>query len=94
MITKNMLYEFYGKDCAHCITMAPRVAVLQQEGFDIKQLEVWDDKENAMLFETLNCDRCPGVPFFLNTDTDAFLCGEASEDDLRAWAEGGPHHAS
>ena len=30
--------------------------------------------------------RCGGVPFFINTETDATICGEATIDELKAWA--------
>jgi len=31
---------------------------------------------------------CGGVPFFYNTDTDQFICGEEGEEALRKWANG------
>ena len=82
------LYEFYGKSCLHCIEMMPIVDKLIEEGGKIEKFEVWNDDENAKKMEKVNKDRCPGVPFFLNTDSDQWICGGTDEETLRKWAAG------
>lgn len=82
------LYEFYGKTCPHCVEMMPIVDKMIEEGIEIEKFEVWEDETNSAKMEEVNKDRCPGVPFFLNTDTDQWICGSSSEEQLRAWAAG------
>ena len=83
-----MLYDFYGETCPHCVEMMPIVDKLIEEGIEIEKLEVWKDEKNNEKFKELNKDRCPGVPFFLNTDTDQWICGATDEETLRNWAKG------
>ena len=33
---------------------------------------------------------CGGVPFFYNTQTKKFICGDANYGILKAWAKGEP----
>lgn len=83
------LLEFYGKECPHCIEMMPIVDKLIEEGIKIEKHEVWHDDANQEKFAKLAEGKCAGVPFFLNTDSDQFICGGTDEDTLRKWAEGG-----
>ncbi len=83
------LLEFYGKECPHCITMEPLVEKLaKDEKLVFQRFEVWHDEKNAAKFETYDKGRCGGVPFFINTDTDKFICGEDSYEALKALAQG------
>ncbi len=83
------LIEFYGRECPHCEAMEDKVARLEEnEDVTVDQREVWHDDDNAAEFEELDDGRCGGVPFFINTDTGDWLCGEASYDKLVAWATG------
>lgn len=82
------LYEFYGKTCPHCIQMMPIVDKLIAEGLPIEKHEVWNDEENAKKMEEVNKNRCPGVPFFVNTKSDQWICGSSDEATLRKWAAG------
>ncbi len=82
------LIEFYGKECPHCVRMAPLVEQLKKEGVKIEQFEVWHDEKNAAKMEEYDRGYCGGVPFFVNTTSKKFICGGADEKDLRAWAEG------
>lgn len=82
------LLEFYGKECPHCVDMMPLVDALIEEGMNIEKHEIWHDEKNQALFEKLAEGKCGGVPFFLNTDSDQFICGGTDEKTLRAWAEG------
>ncbi|MEK7529984.1 MAG: hypothetical protein AAB570_03615 [Patescibacteria group bacterium] len=83
------LYEFYGKTCPHCIEMMPIVDQLIAEGLPIQKFEVWNDEENTKKMEAVNKNRCPGVPFFVNTKSDQWICGSTDEVTLRKWAENG-----
>jgi thiol-disulfide isomerase/thioredoxin len=83
------LYEFYGTECPHCIDMKPFVERLKkEEGVEIESLEVWHNEANEAKFVEMDKDMCGGVPFFINTKTNAFVCGEATYEELKAWAKG------
>lgn len=82
------LLEFYGRECVHCLRVAPIVERLREEGFAIEQLEVWHDDANAAKLETYDRGYCGGVPFFINTDSGKWICGARDYAALRAWAEG------
>ncbi len=83
------LYEFYGDGCTHCKTMAPKVEKLEEEeGIEVEKLEVWNDEENQEKLKELDDGRCGGVPFFINTESDEWICGEADYETLKAWANG------
>ena len=82
-----MLYNFYGRECPHCIKMEPLLAHLEKEtGIVIERREVWHDLANAQLLSTFDKNLCGGVPFLYNTDTAKFICGEADYEELEAWA--------
>ena len=83
------LYEFYGETCPHCEKMMPKVERLEdEEGLEVKQLEVWNDQENAEKHQEFDDGKCGGVPFFYNTETEEWICGEADFEKLKAWATG------
>lgn len=83
------LYEFYGEECPHCENMEPKVEQLQEEeDAEIKQLEVWNDEENAEKMAEYDDGLCGGVPFFYNTESEEWICGETSIETLKAWANG------
>lgn len=84
-----MLLEFYGKECPHCNQMHPLVARLEKEaGVKVEKYEVWHDEENAQKMEEYDKGYCGGVPFFYNTDTGEYICGEVSYGELKKWAIG------
>lgn len=84
-----MLLEFYGEECSHCITMRPIVERLEKEiKFKFERFEVWHNAKNAKKMEQYDRGRCGGVSFFINTDTDKFICGETSYEELEKLAEG------
>lgn len=83
-----MRYFFYGEECPHCHTMMPLVDKLIEEGVEIKKMETWHNEENATLFEQKDKGKCGGVPFFYHDESGASLCGETSDDEVRAWATG------
>lgn len=83
-----MLIEFYGKECPHCVDMDRLLARLEkEEGIKVERKEIWCDEENNKKFESYDKGRCGGVPFFINTNTDEFLCGEVTYEELKAWAK-------
>jgi hypothetical protein len=86
---KDLLF-FYGDECEYCIEVMKYVDRLIDEGFIIKKIEVWNNKENDRLMMELDNGEniCGGVPFFLNQNTGKIICGEASYKELKNWAEG------
>jgi hypothetical protein len=66
--------------------MMPIVDKLIKEGINIQKLETWHNKENAKFFKGKDKGTCGGVPFFYNDKTEKSICGEASEEEVRAWA--------
>lgn len=82
------LLEFYGRECPHCIRMAPLIEKLKKEGFSVEQFEVWHDVENEKKFKEYDHGKCGGVPFFINTETGKWICGAAEFDELKQWATG------
>ena len=86
-----MLYEFYGDDCPHCDRMRKLTDKLMKEFPDvvIVRKEVWHNEENMDLIKELDKgDACGGVPFFINTDTAKWLCGEVTYEELKEWGGG------
>ena len=82
-----MLLEFYGTECGHCLTMSPLVARLEKEfGISVTKYETWHNEANEAKRMQFDRGRCGGVPFFMNTETDATICGVASYDELKLWA--------
>ena len=85
--TKNMLIEFYGRECPHCIAIKPSLEKLQkEEAVKIESYEVWHDEKNAGLMDTYDKNLCGGVPFLYNTETKGFVCGEDSYENIKKWA--------
>ncbi|MFB6291774.1 MAG: TlpA family protein disulfide reductase [Candidatus Nanohaloarchaea archaeon] len=84
------LYMFYGDTCPHCEKMMPKVEELEEnQDVEVEQLEVWNDEENAGKMQEYAEGRCRGVPFFFNTETEEYICGETDQETLNAWATGG-----
>lgn len=82
-----MLFEFYGTECPHCKRMEPKVSQLESEtGVKVDKFEVWHDEANARKMEEYDKGLCGGVPFFFNTDSGKYICGESSYEELKAWA--------
>jgi hypothetical protein len=64
------------------------VRLQKEEGIKVESLEVWHNKENEKRLLELDKDMCEGVPFFYNTKTKKWICGEADYKELKAWALG------
>jgi thiol-disulfide isomerase/thioredoxin len=83
------LLSFYGIECPHCERMLPFIKKLEEEkGVKVEQIEVWHNEENARILEGYDKDgACGGVPFFYNTETKAWLCGEVTYEEIVEWAK-------
>jgi len=87
------LLEFYGTECPHCERMHELVEKLEkEEGVKFDAFEVWHNKENETRLQELDKGFCGGVPFFYNTKTNQFICGEEEYDKFKEWALGGKGH--
>ncbi len=68
--------------------MEPIIKKLEEEtGVVVDRLEVWHDEKNSEILK--ECDKdgeCGGVPFFINKNSGKTICGEATLDELKAWA--------
>ena len=85
---KNMLQNFYGKECPHCVKMHELVDKLEkEEGVKVEKYETWHDEENAKKMAECDKGTCGGVPFFINTETGKTICGECSYEELKEWAK-------
>lgn len=83
------LYEFYGDECPHCENMESKVEKVENtEDVEVKQLEVWNNEDNAEKMQELDDGKCGGVPFFYNTESEEWICGETDTETLRNWATG------
>lgn len=84
-----MLLEFYGLECPHCDRMKVLIERLKkEENVSIESYEIWHNEENERKMLEYDKDLCGGVPFFYHTETKAFICGEVSYEELKAWAIG------
>lgn len=84
-----MLLEFYGTECEHCIRMNPLVERLEkEEKVKLEKYETWHNEANARKQEEYDKGYCGGVPFFFNTETGRYICGETSYEELMKWAKG------
>ncbi len=84
-----MLLEFFGWNCIHCHNMEPLVGRLEKEiGVKLDKHEVWRDENaaNVKMMDEYDKGQCGGVPFFVNTETKAVICGECSYEELKDWA--------
>jgi len=82
-----MLLEFYGETCPHCIAVRPLIERLEkEEGVKVEKYEVWNNKENAKKMQEYAGGKCMGVSFFVNTETEDVICGEAEYERLKKWA--------
>jgi hypothetical protein len=91
-ITSHII-EFYGRECPHCMRMAPVVAQAERElGQNFSKLEVWHNSGNRKVFEsyadiiTPVCGGGLGVPAFYNNMSKKALCGEMTKDALIEFA--------
>ncbi len=82
------LLEFFGAECGHCKKIEPFLERLEDElEVTVTRLEVWHNQANATLLKQYDQDFCGGVPFFYNTRSTKWLCGEFSYEALKEWAQ-------
>lgn len=84
---------FIGTECPHCESMRPLLAKLTFDtGLVIEERDTWKNKSDYRLMENyqevVGDKDCDGIPFFYNTKTDGYLCGEVNYKTLKKWAEG------
>jgi len=83
------LLNFHGRECPHCRAMDPLIDAFEKKtGQKVERLEVWHDQKNMEILNQYDKNLCGGVPFFYNTGTGAWICGEATAEELEAWAAG------
>ena len=84
------LLEFHGTECPHCRKMDPLVEQLEKElNVEVQKLETWHDTKNEERRKGFDKNGdCGGVPYFYNEESGKNICGEATYDELKAWAEG------
>lgn len=64
------------------------IKTLEKEDFFIEWKEVFEDKDNEAMLVSYDKNNCGGVPFFYNTETEKFTCGEVGYLEARALAIG------
>ncbi len=85
---KSHLLYFYGTECPHCERMLVFVKKIEAEKkVKIEIIEIWHNKKNELMMEGYDKEGCGGVPFFYNTKTKAWLCGEVSYKEIEKWVE-------
>jgi len=86
------LLLFYGKGDAYSEHMAPGVQALEEElGVEVRRFDLYSRTPEAQkLLAKLDKGACGGVPFFYNKDTEQYICGATTPDNLRRWALGKP----
>ena len=83
------LLMFTGTECDHCHEMNPIVEELEKElSVKVEKLEVWHDAENMQMLQKLDDGKCGGIPFFFNEKTEKWICGSATLEKLKEWAQG------
>lgn len=89
----NSKIFFYGTDCPHCDAMRPLIAKLAFEtGVVLDERDVWKNQGHFRAYENYQDSvkkhdpECDGLPFFYDTKTSEYLCGEVSYRKLKAWA--------
>lgn len=87
------LIMFYGTDCPNCNNMKILVDKLQTDfSLHVDMYDVWQSESHYRVMENyihLYCPDCPGIPFFINTDTNQVICGEVGYKKFSNWALGG-----
>ena len=83
------LLEFYGQECPHCDRIRKTLDDVEKEiGMEVTRVEIWHDSDNEKLMEKYDKGFCGGVPFLYNTESEGWICGEATKEQLVAWAKG------
>jgi hypothetical protein len=86
-VDENLLF-FYGESCPFTARARPEIQCLEIAlGKQITKKEVWNDKRNEELYQSVGGQKsCGGVPFFYNQTTGKSVCGARACDILLSWA--------
>ncbi len=87
------LIMFFGTDCPSCESMKMLTQKMFHEyGIVVDMHDVWKSESDYRVMENyiqMYCPDCPGIPVFMNTETNQIICGEVSYKVLCNWAFGG-----
>ena len=86
---ESTLYYFNSVGCAFCKQIDPIVEKLNKEGYDILSLDI-AEKDNQGLHREIENKydlRC-GTPFLVDGSNGNNICGKATEDMIKKWADG------
>ncbi len=83
-----MLLHFYGEECPHCIRIKPFVERLRKDGVKLETHEVWHHPDNLEKMKELDKGRCGAIPYFIDTETGKYTCGETTYEELIALSKG------
>tara|TARA_Y100000310_G_C20521400_1_gene733852 strand:- start:670 stop:978 length:309 start_codon:yes stop_codon:yes gene_type:complete len=83
------LIMYTGKECSHCKDMYPIVDQAEKElKLTFTKKEIWHNNTNQNECLKLAEGKCDGIPFFFNKKSKKWICGRASLEKLKDWAQG------
>jgi len=86
---EKKLILFYGEECPDCQKIKERLDRLKdEEDIEVEKYEVWHDSNNQSLMMKYAEERCIGVPFLFNKETNEYICGSSSYKTIKKWAKG------
>tara|TARA_B100000214_G_C23582688_1_gene452573 strand:- start:21 stop:572 length:552 start_codon:yes stop_codon:yes gene_type:complete len=86
---ESTLYYFNSVGCAYCKQINPIVEKLNKEGYDILILDEADKDNYGLKREIENkYDLRCGTPFLVDGSNGNNICGQATEDMIKKWADG------
>ena len=86
---ESTLYYFNSVGCAFCKQINPIVEKLNKEGYDILILDEADKDNYGLKREIENkYDLRCGTPFLVDGSNGNNICGQATEDMIKKWADG------
>ncbi len=89
MPKEGRLMIFYGEECPECEKARERLDRLEEEeDLEVERYEVWHDSNNQSLMMKYAEERCIGVPFLFNRETNEYICGPSSYEKIKRWAKG------
>tara|TARA_R100000231_G_scaffold136745_1_gene112330 strand:- start:448 stop:999 length:552 start_codon:yes stop_codon:yes gene_type:complete len=86
---ESTLYYFNSVGCAYCKQINPIIEKLNKEGYDILILDEADKDNYGLKREIENkYDLRCGTPFLVDGSNGNNICGQATEDMIKKWADG------
>mgnify|MGYP001289968043 CR=1 FL=1 len=83
------LIMYTGTECSHCKDMYPIVDEVEKElKITLSKKEVWHNAANQSEYIKFSGGKCDGIPMFYNKKSKKMICGRASVEKLKDWAEG------